>query len=133
TVSVRVIDQRTSGVGPRQYLCLAPGRAELAGFGYWRVIVSFDSGWTCEFRHYAGLDNREDRLEVADCGHASAIPTDMVAYPATMYTFPIVDGYHSELDGKTVSLEAFALDRCEVSNAQWSEFLKESPGRAPPR
>lgn len=133
TVSVRAIDQRTSAVGPLQSLGRAPCSSELPGFGYWRVVVAFESGWSCEFSHYADLDNRNESLEVADRGHRFAASTGMVEYAATEYTFPVVQGYFSELDGKTVSLDAFAIDRCEVSNGQWAEFLKEAPGRAPPR
>lgn len=133
SVFVRAIDQRTSAVGPMQSLGRTPCRAELAGFGYWRLVVAFDSGWSCEFSHYAGLDNRDEPYEAVDRGHRFAPSADMVEYAATEYTFPVVEGYFSELDGKTVSLGAFALDKCEVSNGQWAEFLREVPGRAPPR
>jgi eukaryotic-like serine/threonine-protein kinase len=58
---------------------------------------------------------------------------DMVRFDATTYTFPVVENFHSDLDGKTVRLDAFAMDECEVSNRQWRQFLTQHPSVTPPR
>ncbi len=65
------------------------------------------------------------------CSALRCVPPNMVALPTGSFTMGCPDDYCSEDDGPahTVRLSAFAIDRTEVSVAQWRRCVDDADGR----
>jgi formylglycine-generating enzyme required for sulfatase activity/tRNA A-37 threonylcarbamoyl transferase component Bud32 len=133
TVSLREVDVMTTQIGPKQPLGPAPILRAPVRPSYCRVVVEFAAGGFRELICNPSSAQMDVALTAIRRPDEDAIGRDMVQFEATEYTFPAAEGFYSDLDGKSVHLDAFAMDRYEVSNGEWRRFLAANPERKPPR
>lgn len=122
-VFLRTIDVLTSGVGPAVSIGRAPLAATPVRPGYYRVVVAFEGGGFRELVCNPSYAFTEVKL-VATANGEQRSGEGMVRFEACEYTTPDDPGIHWPLEGKTVHLDAFLIDRTEVSNAQYAEFVR---------
>jgi formylglycine-generating enzyme required for sulfatase activity len=133
TVSLREVDVMTSQLGAKHPLGPAPILRAPVRPDYLRVVVEFAAGGFRELICNPSSAQMDVDLVAMRRADEERVGQDMVRFDATEFTFPVVEGSFSDLDGKTVHLDAFAMDKYEVSNGDWRRFLAANPGRKEPR
>lgn len=130
-VFVRPIDELSGQVGEPRSLGPLPVRARRLEAGWQRVVVALADGTRSEATRHFPADGSE--LEVARVARAPAelAARDMVRFEGTTWRNPQTP---TTCPNATypVTLAPFWLDRCEVSNAQYREFLLATGRAAPP-
>lgn len=132
SVSIRRVDTASSGVGAEEPLGTTPIRGARLAPGYCRIVVRYGGDRVLEIPHFLGADQPVQSIRVRKTD-APEPDRDMLSFAAAEYTFP--EDAHAPRDfaGKVVRLDAFAIDRTEVSNREWRRFLEANPGTTAPR
>jgi formylglycine-generating enzyme required for sulfatase activity len=129
TATLRRMDDATLAPGeviarrtmPLQGMHLEPGSYRL-------IVDGGDAGFAEIDAHLAAPGDRA-RLEVS-LRPTEDVTTDMVKVPGGTLTFRWTDDRESMVTA-TLTVAAFWIDRCEVSNAEYREFVDATGHRAP--
>jgi formylglycine-generating enzyme required for sulfatase activity len=127
-VGVRRLDPETAVAGPMQLLGELPLEPRPAPSGHIRLVVEVDGRGLLEFTRYvrSGASVPLDLVARAEQGSVA----DMVRIEGARCTHRANPS--SPLQGKTLDIEPFWLDRCEVSIREYREFLDVHPMVEPP-
>jgi len=131
TAFLREVDVLTTAVGPPRELGATPIRDEPVLPGTYRVVVVFEQGGQRELVCNPSPAIMEVELQAVRREDEAQVAAGMVAFDACEYRFTRYPGEEC-LQGRNVHLDAFLMDRTEVSNAQYQLFL-QATGHGPPR
>lgn len=132
SVRLRALDELSGGFGPSTTLGELPLRDERVAPGWYRVCVVFADGSTAECLRGLPTGGVELRLSVTQRARAEIESRDMLRFEATRWRNPQTTPTTCPNSTLAVDLPAFWIDRCEVSNAQYREFLLATQ-REPPQ
>lgn len=137
-VSVHASDERGVAIPARVYLApinvgeggtvLAPefaGETPLVQHpvapGYYRLVIRFESGGTREYAWKAGIASQRATFRASRKDAEDRITEDMVLIPGATFITPgpAALGFGE----RAVTVSPFYMDRTEVSNAQYREFV----------
>jgi serine/threonine protein kinase/formylglycine-generating enzyme required for sulfatase activity len=131
-VWLREVDVRTSAVGPKRRLGMAPLLRMPVRSGYYRVVVEFVFGGFRELICNPSPAFMTLELVARRNTNEAAMVDEMVLVAGTRFTFPEFESVQRLFQGKSADVGAFYLDATEVSNVQYDRFLAAT-GRAAPR
>jgi formylglycine-generating enzyme required for sulfatase activity/tRNA A-37 threonylcarbamoyl transferase component Bud32 len=127
----RAIDPLSGGLGPREQLGQLPLRDEALAPGRCRIAVEFADGALAECTRDLQLESGAHTLDVTWRPALDSASRDMLRFDALTWRNPQPAPSTCPNRERTVELATYYLDRCEVSNAQYREFLLAT-GRPPP-
>jgi len=130
-VYLRAIDVLTSGVEGKVPLGATPLAATPVRPGYYRVVVVFESGGFREFVCNPGPAFLQIALVARRLPNEAAVTEGMARFEAATYTLPEDPKGALHLRDRVVDLGGYYLDRTEVSNAEYQEFVAAT-GHAQP-
>ncbi len=131
-VRLRALDELSGGFGPSTKVGELPLREERVSPGWYRVCVVFADGATVESLRELPAGGDELRLSVTQRPRAEIDARDMLRFEATRWRNPQTTPTTCPNSELAVDLPAFSIDRCEVSNARYREFLLATR-REPPQ
>lgn len=99
--------------------------------GYYRLRVEFEGGGSREYLVNSTIVPSHARYVATQLNDEKSIVANMVRFNGGDYVFP---GYASLMGyaGKSTHINAFLLDKTEVSNAEYHKFM-EATGHAQPK
>ncbi len=127
----RAIDDLSGEVRPRESLGELPLLDEPIGAGRCRITVEFVDGALAECTREFALDSGSHALDVTWRPAREAAAREMVRFDAHTWRNPQTSPSTCPNRVRPVKLDAYHLDRREVSNAEYREFLLAT-GRPPP-
>lgn len=127
----RAIDTLSGGLGPREQIGVLPLRDAALAPGRCRIAVEFADGALAECTRDLQLESGAHTLDVTWRPVLDALSRDMLRFDALTWRNPQPAPSTCPNRERTVELASYYLDRFEVSNAQYREFLLAT-GRPPP-
>ena len=133
TAFLRAVDPISTDVGPLIEVGSTPIAIERPP-GFYRVVVCFDGGRGFrEFPCSIGPHNMTASFNAVRRVDEDEITDGMVRFNETEYDWPLLNGRNYIHDIKPAKLRSFYLDRYEVSNGEYRQFLDAHPARRKPR
>ncbi len=130
-VSLRRINPLTSVVEDSVLLGPTPLAQAPVQPGYYRVVVVFESGGFRELICSPGPASSRIDLIARKRENEAAISEGMVRFDSGSYLFPDDAEGDWHLEGQTIALPGYYLDRHEVSNTEYHGFVSETGHEAP--
>ena len=127
----RAIDTLSGEVGAREKLGELPLREALLAPGACRIAIEFDDGALAECTRDLPLDGALHELEVTWRPPHEAAARDMLRFEELTWRNPQPGPSTCPNRERALQLSTYYLDRREVSNAEYREFLLAT-GRPPP-
>jgi formylglycine-generating enzyme required for sulfatase activity/tRNA A-37 threonylcarbamoyl transferase component Bud32 len=127
----RAIDTLSGEVGPRERLGALPWSEEPIAAGPCRIVVEFADGALAECTREFALDGAAHTLDVTWRPASELAARDMLRFDGLTWRNPQPGPSTCPNRERPVRLESYLLDRREVSNASYREFLLAT-SRPPP-
>ncbi len=135
-VYARPVDVHSSEVGEKISIGETPLLEYAIQAGFYRIMLEFPDGGHREFPCQPGPASMSTQITAHHHADEEGIPhqgNGMAYFEGLDYEFIPTAGEYSPFDGKIARLEPFYLDRCEVSIAEYREFLQAHPERKRPK
>jgi formylglycine-generating enzyme required for sulfatase activity len=130
-VGYRVINPVTGQPSENRELGALPITAQDVPYGYLRIVVMIDGTGIREFTRYFARGEEEVVLEHVVRAEQQDL-TGMVPIDGGVLELDDEGCEMSAINHRSLPIEPFLLDRCEVSNADYRRFLHDRPDIAPP-